>query len=153
MVHQNLYESADLAEIDFGEYVQSTASYLLGLHGVGDAVRLNIDIKDILLDVGTAIPCSLIINELVSNSVKHAFAGGRAGEILVKLYSDTTGKHALIVEDDGIGFPKDVDFRKTESLGMQLVIMLVEQLEGAIQLDKSKGTAFEITFERTGSNQ
>jgi len=152
MVHERLYESADLAGIDFAEYVQSTTSYLLSIHGVSGVVRLDIDIKDILLDVSTAIPCGLIINELVSNSLKYAFGDGRAGEILIKLYSDKAGKLTLIVEDDGVGFPKDVDFRKTESLGMQLVIMLVEQLGGAIELDKSKGTAFKITFERAGSS-
>ncbi len=152
MVHEKLYESADLAGIDFAEYVQSTTSYLFSLHGVSGVVRLDIDIKDIFLDVSTAIPCGLIINELVSNSLKYAFGDGREGEILIKLYSDKAGKLTLVVEDDGIGFSKDVDFRKTESLGMQLVIMLVEQLGGAIELDRSKGTAFKITFERAGNS-
>ncbi|MBL7152710.1 MAG: hypothetical protein ISS79_03270 [Phycisphaerae bacterium] len=152
MVHEKLYESEDLAGIDFAEYVQSTTSYLFSLHGVGDAVRLNTDIKDISLDVSTAIPCGLIINELVSNSIKHAFGRGREGEILIKLYSDEAGRNILMVKDNGAGFPKGLDFRKTESLGMQLVIMLVEQLGGAIELDRSKGTAFNITFERAASS-
>ena len=152
MVHEKLYESDDLAGIDFAEYIQSTTSYLFSLHGVADTVRLDIDIKDILLGIDTAIPCGLIINELVSNSIKHAFGRGREGEILIKLYSDEAGRNILMVKDNGAGFPKGLDFRKTESLGMQLVIMLVEQLGGAIELDRSKGTAFNITFERAASS-
>ena len=147
-VHEKMYESEDLAKIDFAEYVRSIAHYLFGLHEMSPRVRLNVDIKDILLDVNTAIPCALIINELLSNSLKYAFPEGIEGEICIQLSSDKDGKFTLIVEDNGIGFPKDLDFRKTESLGMQLVIMLVEQLEGTVELDKSKGTSFTITFNK-----
>jgi PAS domain S-box-containing protein len=147
LVHEKLYESEDLANIDFAEYVRSITHYLFGLHEISPLIRLNIDIKGVLLDVNTAVPCSLIINELLSNSLKYAFPGEREGKICVGLYSDKGNKFTLIVKDDGIGFPKDTDFRKTESLGMQLVIMLVEQLGGTIELDKSKGTRFTIKFE------
>jgi two-component sensor histidine kinase len=148
LVHEKLYESEDLAKIDFAEYVRSITHYLFSLHEMSPRVRLNVDIKDILLDVNTAIPCALIINELLSNSLKYAFPEGIEGEICIQLSSDKDGKFTLIVEDNGIGFPKDLDFRKTESLGMQLVIMLVEQLEGTVELDKSKGTSFTITFNK-----
>jgi two-component sensor histidine kinase len=93
-----------------------------------------------------AIICGLIINELVSNSLKHAFPEGREGEIRIGLCSEN--KFTLMVNDNGIGFPEDLDFRNTESLGLQLAIMLVEQSEGAIELDRSGGTAFNITFAR-----
>jgi len=146
LVHEKLYESEDLANIDFAEYVHSITHYLFGLHEIRPRIRSNVDIKDVLLDVNTAIPCALIINELVSNSLKYAFPEGIEGEICIQLSSDKDGKVTLIVEDNGIGFPKDLDFRKTESLGMQLIIMLVEQLEGTVELDKSKGTSFTITF-------
>ena len=146
LVHEKLYESEDLANIDFAEYVHSITHYLFGLHEIRPRIRSNVDIKDVLLDVNTAIPCGLIINELVSNSLKYAFPEGIEGEICIQLSSDKDGKVRLIVDDNGIGFPKDLDFRKTESLGMQLVIMLVEQLEGTVELDKSKGTRFKITF-------
>jgi two-component sensor histidine kinase/GAF domain-containing protein len=148
LVHEKLYESEDLAKIDFGEYIRSTTSYLFSLHRISEAVRLNIDIEDIFLDINTAIPCGLIINELVSNALKYAFPDGREGEIRVGLYSDKDGKFALIIKDNGIGFPKDMDFRNTGSLGMQLVIMLTEQIEGTVELDRSEGTAFTITFEK-----
>ena len=147
LVHEKLYESEDLANIDFAEYVHSITHYLFGLHEISPRIRLNLDIKDVLLDVNTAIPCGLIINELISNSLKYAFPEGIEDEICIQLSSDKDGELTLIVEDNGIGFPKDLDFRKTESLGMQLIIMLVEQLEGTVELDKTKGTRLTITFE------
>ncbi len=146
LVHEKLYESENLAGIDFADYIRSITTYLFRLHKISEAVRSNVDIKEILLDINTAIPCGLIINELVSNSLKYAFPEGIEGEIWIRLYSDKDGRFTLLVKDNGIGFPKDMDFRKTESLGIQLVIMLVEQLEGTIELDKSEGTAFTITF-------
>jgi two-component sensor histidine kinase/PAS domain-containing protein len=147
-VHEKLYESEDLANIDFAEYVHSITHYLFGIHEIRPRIRLNVDVKYILLDVNAAIPCGLIINELLSNSLKYAFPEGIEGEICIQLFLDKDGKFILIVEDNGIGFPKDLDFRKTESLGMQLIIMLVKQLEGTVELDKSKGTSFKITFEK-----
>jgi len=150
LVHEKLYESEDLAKIDFAEYVRSMTSYLLGLHGAGNSIRFDIDIKDILLDVNTAIPCGLIINELVSNSLKYAFPKGRGGEIYICLHLAEDDKFTLTVKDNGIGLPKGLDFRKTESLGMQLVIMLTEQLDGSIEVDIKKGTTFKIRFEAAG---
>jgi PAS domain S-box-containing protein len=146
LVHEKLYESKNLAGIDFAEYIRSITTYLFTLYKISEAVRLNVDIKDILLDINTAIPCALIVNEIVSNSLKYAFPEGIEGEIYIGLRSDKPDKFILIVKDNGIGFPKELDFRKTESLGMQLIIMLAGQLEGTVELDKSKGTAFTITF-------
>ena len=153
LVHEKLYESKDLARIDFAEYVRSMTGYLLSLHGTGDGVRFTIDIKDILLDINTAIPCGLIVNELVSNSLKYAFPKGRKGEIYIGLHSAEDDKLILTVKDNGVGLPKGLDFRKTESLGMQLVIMLTEQLDGSIEVDKKKGTTFKITFADPNHNQ
>jgi two-component sensor histidine kinase len=101
-------------------------------------------VDDILLGVDTAIPCGLIINELVSNSLKHAFPD-KQGEILVNLHRDN-GKFTLIVRDDGVGFPEHVDFRNTDSLGLQLVCTLTDQLDGEIELNRGGGTEFRITF-------
>lgn len=153
LVHEKLYESKDLAKIDFAEYVHSMTGYLLSLHGIGNGIRFSIDIKDILLDVNAAIPCGMIINELVSNSLKYAFPKGAKGEIYIGLHSAEAGKLTLTVKDDGVGLPKDMDFRKAESLGMQLVIMLTEQLDGTIEVDVRKGTTFKITFADSNHNQ
>ena len=96
--------------------------------------------------VDTAIPAGLIINELVSNALKYAFPPGQEGHIHIDCHSATDGKVALMVSDNGVGFSKEVDFRKTESLGLQLVCTLTDQLKGTIELDRNGGTAFTMTF-------
>ena len=147
LVHERLYQSQDLARIDLAEYIQSLTNYLFRSYGAdSNVITLKINADDILLDIDTAIPCGLIINELVSNSLKHAFSGGREGEICIELRADDDGRSTLIVSDNGVGFPEDLDFRNTESLGLQLVNMLTRQLEGTIELDRSDGTAVKITF-------
>ncbi len=147
LVHEKLYQSQDLARIDFAEYVRSLASYLFRSYGVNaNVIRLKISVDDVFLGVDTAIPCGLIINELVSNCLKHAFPGGRVGEIHIELRVDDEGQFALMISDNGIGFPKELDFRDTGSLGLQLVNTLVGQLESTIELDRSVGTKFKITF-------
>lgn len=105
------------------------------------------DINHISLDINTAIPCGLIINELVTNSLKHAFPEGKEGEIKISLHSMNENTFELMVGDNGIGISEDVDFRSIKSLGLQLVVLLAEnQLHGAVNLDMSKGTEFIITF-------
>ena len=147
LIHEELYKSKDLARIDFAEYVQSLATHLFSLYSVNTAViKLTMDVQDVLLDINTAIPCGLIVNELISNSLKYAFPDGEGGEILIKLSERTGGNLTLIVSDNGIGLHKDLDFRDTKSLGLQLVNTLVEQLEGTIDLDRTEGTAFTIVF-------
>ncbi len=101
----------------------------------------------ILVNLDTAIPCGLIINELVLNSLKHAFPPSKPGEIYISgMTSDSDNKFILIIGDNGIGLPPDFDFRNTESLGLQLVNILANQLEGTISLDASKGVEFRIAF-------
>jgi two-component sensor histidine kinase len=98
------------------------------------------------LSIDTAIYCGLIINELVSNSLKYAFPAGRTGEIRINLQAEDDNQLILAVSDNGIGLPPDMEFHQVESLGLQLVAMLAKQLEGSIELDRSNGTAFKITF-------
>ena len=111
-------------------------------------ITLNLNVDNVLIGVDTAIPCGLIVSELVSNSLKYAFPSGGKGEIRVELHSHDRDNFTLIVGDDGIGFPENLDFKKTESLGLQLVCTLTEQLDGAIELtrNKSRGTEFRISF-------
>jgi two-component sensor histidine kinase len=146
LVHERLYQSRDLARVDFAEYIRNLVSYLFRSYEVhSNVIKQKINIADVSLGIDAAVPCGLILNELVSNSLKHAFPDGRVGEIRIGLSSDN-GKFTLMVSDNGVGFPKDLDLRNTQSLGLQLVNTLVEQLEGTIELDRSGGTAFEITF-------
>jgi len=172
LVHERLYQADDLSRIDFSEYVRELASHLIKSYSVDvSAITLRIDADDIALDVDTAVPCGLIVNELISNSLKHAFPAdparetdghGRAGhqptgtawdrrgvqrgEIYVELRSEENGQIQLLVGDNGVGFPKGVDFRNMESLGLLLVNSLVRQLRGTVELRNKIGTEFSITL-------
>jgi two-component sensor histidine kinase len=147
LVHERLYQSKDLARVDFAKYIRSLASYLCRSYGVNtNVIQLKTNLHDVFLGVDTAIPCGLILNELVSNSLKHAFPEGREGEIRIELRLDGNDKFTLMVSDNGVGLLEDLDFRNTESLGLQLVNTLVNQLEGTIELDRRGGTTFKITF-------
>ncbi|OPY25406.1 MAG: cyclic-di-GMP phosphodiesterase [Methanocella sp. PtaU1.Bin125] len=152
LIHEKLYQSSDLSRIDFGEYVQSLTAYLMRSYSSCDhTIKLNIDVVDtngvgnILLGIDLAIPCGLIINELVSNALKYAFPGGRPGTITVSMRRDGR-QYTLVVGDDGVGMPLDLDYRKTGSLGLQLVDTLNEQLEGSISMSRTAGTWFTIKF-------
>ncbi|MCI0695685.1 PAS domain S-box protein [candidate division KSB1 bacterium] len=145
LIHEKLYQSKDLARIDFADYIRHLTAYLLRSYSVhSHGVNLKVDVDKILLDIDTAIPCGLIINELVSNSLKHAFPQGTAGEIRIGLHENPDGKMILIVGDNGAGLPTEIDFRNTESLGLQLVSTLTDQLDGTLELDRSQGTTFKI---------
>lgn len=147
LIHERLYQSKDLARIDFAEYVRSLIADLFRSYKADyDLITLKTNIDDVFLGINTAIPCGLIINELVSNSLKYAFPEDRQGEIHIDLHSEKEGKFTLIVSDSGVGFPKDLDFRNTESLGLQLACTLVDQLQGTIGLDRTGGTKFKIAF-------
>ncbi len=145
LVHEKLYHSKDLANIDFNEYIRVLTHDLLQSYGASERIALIMDTEDISLGIDTAIPCGLIINELVSNALEHAFPD-REGEIRIALHSYDS-ETELIVADNGVGMPEDVDFRDTDSLGLRLVTILVEdQLQGTIRLERDGGTKFRITF-------
>jgi len=146
LIHEKLYQSKNLARVDFGEYTRSLISHLFDSYGV-DPERISTEVQsdgvDLAIDTGRS--CGLIVNELVSNALKHAFPGGRKGRVTVGL-ERANGTCILRVSDDGVGFPAHVDFRNTESLGLQLVNTLTEQLEGNIELSCNGGTTFTISF-------
>lgn len=148
LIHEKLYKSKDLTKINLEEYIKDLVNKLFLSYEVNrNRIAMSADIEDISLGVDTVIPCGLIINELVTNSLKHAFPGSKKGKINVTLHSTGRNEIELIVNDDGIGIPEELDFRKPKSLGLQLVTLLVEnQLEGRINLDRSKGTTFQIKF-------
>jgi len=148
LVHDRLYQSADLAKVDVASYVENLISHLFGSYVIDPKdIRLNLDIKDVFLDIDKAIPCGLIINELVTNSLKHAFPQGRKGRVLVTLRHLDGNEVELTVSDDGIGLPEDLDLKNTESLGLHLVTILAEsQLHGTIHLDRTGGTTLRVRF-------
>jgi PAS domain S-box-containing protein len=148
LIHEKLYRSRDLAKIDLKEYVKDLANAIFQSRGViPGTIVFKLNIGNVQLGIDQSIPLGLIINELITNSLKYAFLGDRKGEINVSLHPIDENTFELIVGDNGVGIPCDVDFRKTESLGLRLVTILVEnQLKGKIDLDRSKGTEFNITF-------
>lgn len=146
MVHEDLYRSQDLSKIDFADYIKRLLSGLFSSYGVNDKlITSTINVKNVFLNISVAVPCGLIINELVSNSLKHAFPQGQEGEIYLKFYHNGK-KYILIIADNGIGFPEDVKLENTKSLGLKLVNTLVEQLGGNISICKDSGTSFKIVF-------
>ncbi len=153
LVHQKLYQSADLANINLNEYIPQLLHHLLhSFKSKGSKINLNMDIEDITIGIDTAIPCGLVINELVSNSLKHAFPANGSGSIDVKLSAGGSDEYTLIIKDSGIGFPDSVDFRNTASLGLQLVSTLVNQIDGKIEMSEGDGTTFVIKFKEINSN-
>lgn len=147
LIHEALYKSDDLANIDFSDYISRMVTHLLSLYREETGlVRINQETKGILLDINKAIPCGLIISELVSNALKHAFPGKRDGEVLIRMMRDKGDRYTLVVKDTGVGFPEKLDLRDTKTLGLQLVTDLVSQLHGKIELQRREGTEFNIRF-------
>jgi len=146
LIHQQLYRSKDLSGIDFKEYLNRLAKNLFTAYGINNnKITLDINAENILLSIDKAIPCGLIVNELVSNSLKHAFKKLHKGIIKIEIIKNDK-EYVMTVSDNGNGIPENVYYRNTQSLGMQLVMTLVEQLDGIIKLDKKTGTKFIIAF-------
>ena len=147
LVHEQLYHSKDLSKINFAEYIHNLATNLFQAYEVNEnGVKLNISVAAIYLNIDTAVNCGLIINELVSNSLKYAFVDNyQQGNIHIQCLIENQ-QFRLSVSDNGIGFPMDLDFRNSGSLGLRLVCSLVNQLRGNIELNNNNGTTFTITF-------
>ena len=147
LVHEMLYRSQDLARVDFPQYVRALVPQLFRSYNPGGRIRYRVEIDEIVFGVDLAVPCGLIINELVANALKHAFPGDRRGEICVRMKLEQD-RYRLSVEDDGIGFPAGLDVSQTGTLGLQLVRTLTEQIGGRLQEKTGQGTAFVIDLPR-----
>jgi len=147
LVHEMLYRSQDLARVDFPQYVRALVPQLFRSYNPGGRIRYRVEIDEIVFGVDLAVPCGLIINELVANALKHAFPGDRRGEICVRMRLEQD-RYRLSVEDDGIGFPAGLDVSQTGTLGLQLVRTLTEQIGGRLQEKTGQGTAFVIDLPR-----
>jgi len=147
LIHENLYRSDDLGQIDFSKYIRNLTSHLSSINAA-DAKGINFKIStdNIFLDINRAIPCGLLLNELITNALKYAFPEETKGEIKIELERYKQNKLRLSIADNGIGFPKVLDFRKTESLGLQLVNSLISQLNGTIKMQQKNGTKFTLVF-------
>lgn len=146
IIHDYFYRSKDFTKIDFCHSIRSIISHLFLSYGVDqNSIKMRINGGRFYLDIDRAIPCGLIINELVSNSLKHAFPESK-GEIRISLRSKANKKLTMVVSDNGVGLPEDLDVRNTNSLGFSLINILADQLNGNIKLQRKRGTTFEITF-------
>jgi len=146
LVHEKLYQSTNLSEIDLGDYIRDLGALLLQSSAANDRIAIVVIGTPILLSIETAVPCGLIVNELLSNALKHAFPGGRHGLIHVQLHSDN-GSRMITVRDDGIGLPPDIDVESAETLGLRLVRALAQQIDGSIAIDaRVPGSSFVFTF-------
>ena len=152
LVHEKLYQTANLAQLDIADYAPSLLQYLWRAHSAATGnVRLSMSIAPLILPVEKAVHCGLILNELASNAIKHAFSGGSGGEVVVTLEHDPdTGDVCLSVKDNGVGLPADLDWRQSSSLGLRLVQMLTKQMRGTVQAGPGPGTEFQINFNVKG---
>lgn len=147
LVHERLYRSTNLSRIDFADYLRSLVVHLF--HSVqpgAGRVDLRLELEPVELEVSTAVPCGLIASELVSNSLKHAFPEERAGTVVVSLHREASGDIRLGVQDDGVGLPADFDVLRAESLGMQIVMTLVSQIDGRLTTGGGPGADFQVAF-------
>jgi len=155
LVHEKLYQSKDLSRIDFSDYVQTLADLLFRSFGVDrEQIHLSVESEKVFLSVEIAVPCGLMINELISNCLKHAFPGKSRGNIRVLVRRNAQNQVTLAISDDGVGFPKDLRVDAADTLGLQLVHTLTEQLNGKLNVvSQSPGTLIEVTFiEAPGSH-
>lgn len=160
LIHEELHEGGEIDTLNFSPYLERLVKNLLQTYSLGDAeISLNMDLEEnVFFDMDIAVPLGLVVNELVSNSLKYAFPGRKKGKIQIKLFKSRDGNklsngngkltedagYTLIISDDGAGIPENIDFENSDTLGLQLVNILVGQLEGEIHLKRDKGTEFEI---------
>lgn len=149
LVHEILCHSKDLSELDVAKYLRELSSHLLLSYGNGArTARLELEVEEVRLSVDKAVPLGLLITEVVSNSLIHAFPSGKKGTVRVELHKASVDQLALTLSDDGIGFPEEVDFQHTHSIGLQLVNKLAEQLHGTVEFQPKGGTTFKMLFHR-----
>ncbi len=148
LIHEKLYKSPNISRINFYDYVKSlTESLFHNYTTYPGRVKLELDIDNISLDLDTAIPCGLLLNELITNSLKYAFPQGDTGTISINFKSLPAGEYQLVIGDDGVGLPPGFELDKVETLGLQIVMSLVKQIDGTIKLDQTSGTVYNIRFQ------
>lgn len=148
IIHESLYQANDFSEINFSQYIVSLSKNLVHSYGILDSfVETKYEIDNVSLSLDMSIPCGLIINELVSNALKYAFKGRKKGKLNISLLLNN-GVVTIIVADNGVGIPKNLNIKETNTLGLQLVTTLVEQIDAELKLETTKGTTFTITFKQ-----
>jgi len=147
LLHETLYQSNNLSRIDFPSYIRQLAAHLFHSYGVApERIHLRTDLDNLSLNLDAAVPCGLIINELISNSLKYAFPDGRQGEVRIELREQTDSMARLVVADNGVGLRSDIDLMTARTLGLRLVRSLADQLGAKIEMKSQVGTEVQLTF-------
>lgn len=153
LIHEKFYLSDDIARVDISDYLRDLTGHLFRTYGVdAGRIRLHVEAARVPLSMDTAIPCGLIVNELVTNALKHAFAQGRSGEVRVELHAESDGRMVLTVQDDGVGLPKEMDLLQARTFGLQLVHTMARQMEGEVNVESSDGVGSRIRIRFTEPN-
>jgi two-component sensor histidine kinase len=148
LVHEKLYQAADLSQIEFDDYIRGLLRYLLHAFETTAVIRMELDLDQIRLPVNIALPCGLILNELICNALKHAFPKRDEGLLYISLHAETPNRVSLCIRDNGIGVPENFNWREANTMGLRLVRMLEQQLQAEILVSFEKGCAFTITFDK-----
>ena len=147
LLHEILYQSEDLASLDFSKYLLRMVDHLFRSYGVSNRqVRLHTELDPIRLELDDALPAGLLISEVVSNSLKHAFPDGREGEVHILLHCQSSTSVSLILSDNGVGLPADLDWNTSRSLGLRLVRALAQQLRASLEIRSQGGTEVKLAF-------
>lgn len=150
MIHEMLYQSEDLAKIEYSEYIKLLASSITtSMKGHNHNITFSFDLPPIMLNIDTAIPLGLILNEIITNSLKYGIKDNNAGEISIKLQQNKYPNYILQIGDNGVGYEKDIDFRSSDTLGLMLIHKLTLQLKGNIEkINNGEGTNYILSFKR-----
>jgi len=153
-VHEMLYKSENLNKINYNEYLKELVNKLvLAIKGHDNKIRVLTDVPDIFLNLDTAIPLGLLINEIVTNSLKYGFENSREGEIIIRIKTIEEGSYIMDISDNGVGFTMDQNFSNTRTLGLKLIYKLAMQLKGEIKrLENHKGTYYQLQFKEIKQN-
>jgi PAS domain S-box-containing protein len=145
LIHEKLYQTTDLKWINFADYIKNLSTELFKTYSNQSNIKIDFDVENHKLDTDTSIPLGLIVNELLSNSLKHAFPDDTEGRIKIKFYKENK-KYILVISDNGIGFPDNFKIENVDSLGLRIVSSLVDQIHGEISMDGTQGTEFAVKF-------
>jgi PAS domain S-box-containing protein len=147
ILHQTLCDSRDYAGVDFALFVANLLPALIGSYNVDvDRISLRVDVEHVRLAVGAAVPCGLMVNELITNALRHAFTNRDRGEIRISLHRQQNGENLLTVSDDGIGLPDEAGSRNANCLGLKLVDLLAAQIDGTVSIHRANPTQYSVRF-------
>ena len=146
LVHEKLYQTSDVSQVEFGNYLGALVQMIMSTSSCSSRVRMQLDIENVRLGVDQAIPCGLLVHELVTNALKHAFPGERPGRVLVEFGRDRSGSLRLVIRDDGVGMPPHLTLQNSDTLGLELVSTLARQLHAELTIECGEGTCFRLSF-------